>query len=566
MKAFITLSHGGAPLGTLRLTLRPDVVPRTVENFVHFLTATAATANATTTTTTTTTTSGAGGYGYRDSTFHRIIPKFMAQGGDFVNRDGTGSATMFDGRPSFPDENFILSHSQRGTLSMANSGPDTNGCQFFVTFGAAAHLDGKHVVFGYVDWREDGESAGVLDALEGVRIDRRNGDRPLEQVRIEDCGILGERERKGAGKAGGEGGGGIQLVGEAKKNKLMQAYGDVDPAAAVDGDEINLDDEDDEVNRRSEEEDPYDNAPSKTADDNSNKGDFDEIDIEGKIGEPAADDDDDVDREDASGSTAADGNSGKLSKKAALQKRLAALRAKINQSRTLNRREVHAEATRIGTDDAAAQERKRQNKHDRSARQEEYDAYVVGKLRDGAAADDGDPKASGGTSGGGGKAGQKKSASLFQPAYDSIRQMNARAEKEERSRHGPDDYYNPEGQYSNYERNLTSVRRATSSRRGGDAAPGPLDSYDPTLTGHADGNDASGRQSSISEKEGAKRLAMEMKRRTEKKANQKRKLEFDAVDVTSINDRNKRFNQKIGRNFDKHTAEIRQNLERGTAL
>ena len=563
MKAYITLSHGDAPLGTLRLTLRPDVVPRTVENFVHFLTATAATANATTTTTPTT--SGAGGYGYRDSTFHRIIPKFMAQGGDFVNRDGTGSATMFDGRPSFPDENFILSHSQRGTLSMANSGPDTNGCQFFVTFGAAAHLDWKHVVFGYVDWREDGESAGVLDALEGVRIDRRNGDRPLEEVRIEDCGILGERERKGAGKAGGEGGGGIQLVGEAKKNKLMQAYGDVDPAAAVDEDEINLDDEDDEVNRRSEEEDPYDNAPSKTADDNSNKGDFDEIDIEGEIGEPAADDDD-VDREDASGSTAADGNSGKLSKKAALQKRLAALRAKINQSRTLNRREVHAEATRIGTDDAAAQERKRQNKQDRSARQEEYDAYVVGKLRDGAAADDGDPKASGGTSGGGGKAGQKKSASLFQPAYDSIRQMNARAEKEERSRHGPDDYYNPEGQYSNYERNLTSVRRATSSRRGGDAAPGPLDSYDPTLTGHADGNDASGRQSSISEKEGAKRLAMEMKRRTEKKANQKRKLEFDAVDVTSINDRNKRFNQKIGRNFDKHTAEIRQNLERGTAL
>ena len=489
----------------------------------------------------------------------------MAQGGDFVNRDGTGSVTMFDGRPSFPDENFILSHSQRGTLSMANSGPDTNGCQFFVTFGAAAHLDGKHVVFGYVDWREDGESAGVLDALEGVRIDRRNGDRPLEEVRIEDCGILGERERKGAGKAGGEGGGGIQLVGEAKKNKLMQAYGDVDPAAAVDEDEINLDDEDDEVNRRSEEEDPYDNAPSKTADDNSNKGDFDEIDIEGEIGEPAADDDD-VDREDASGSTAADGNSGKLSKKAALQKRLAALRAKINQSRTLNRREVHAEATRIGTDDAAAQERKRQNKQDRSARQEEYDAYVVGKLRDGAAADDGDPKASGGISGGGGKAGHKKSASLFQPAYDSIRQMNARAEKEERSRHGPDDYYNPEGQYSNYERNLTSVRRATSSRRGGDAAPGPLDSYDPTLTGHADGNDASGRQSSISEKEGAKRLAMEMKRRTEKKANQKRKLEFDAVDVTSINDRNKRFNQKIGRNFDKHTAEIRQNLERGTAL
>ncbi len=89
-------------------------------------------------------------------------------------------------------------------------------------------------------------------------------------------------------------------------------------------------------------------------------------------------------------------------------------------------------------------------------------------------------------------------ASLFQPVYNSIRQMNARAEKEERLRHGPDDYYNPEGQYSNYEGNLTSVRHATSSRRGGDAALGSLDSYNPTLTGHADGNNASGRQSSIS--------------------------------------------------------------------
>ncbi len=142
---------------------------------------------------------------------------------------------------------------------------------------------------------------------------------------------------------------------------------------------------------------------------------------------------DDVDREDASGLTAANGNSGKLSKKAALQKSLAALRAKINQSCTLNRCEVNSKATRMGTDDAAAQERKRQNKQDRSARQEEYDVYVVGKLRDGAAADDGDPKASGSTSGGGGKVGQKKLVSLFQPVYNSIRQMNARAKKEERS-------------------------------------------------------------------------------------------------------------------------------------
>ena len=92
-----------------------------------------------------------------------------------------------------------------------------------------------------------------------------------------------------------------------------------------------------------------------------------------------------------------------------------------------------------------------------------------------------------------------------------------------------------------------------------------LDSYDPTLTNDPN-NIVASRQSAISEKEGAKYLASEMKRRAEKRNNKKRKIEFDAVDVTSINDRNKRFNQKIGRNFDKHTAEIRQNLERGTAL
>lgn len=537
MKAYITLSHGDALIGTLQLTLRPDVVPRTVENFVHFLTATAS--------------DGAdvvGATGYKESTFHRIIPKFMAQGGDFIRGDGTGSTTIFEGRSSFPDENFVLSHSQRGTLSMANSGPDTNGCQFFVTFGAAAHLDGKHVVFGSVNWREDEESADVLDSLERVRTDRRN-DRPLDEVRIVDCGIVGEG--KGTRNAVGEGGGG-KLFGEAKKKKLMQAYGDVDlGAAALDDDEIDLDDEDEEMDRQ-QDEDRGEYFSSKAVGD-ANKEYSDEIDTEEEIGKPKADDNcHEVTSESITNAI------GKLSKKAALQKRLAALRAKINQSRTLNRREVHAEATRMGTDEATMQERKRQNKHDRNAKQKEYDSYVVGKLR--ASAED-DMKTSGTKDD---KAEQKKLASLFQPAYDSIRQMNARADKKERSQHGPDDYYNPEGQYSNYERNLNSVRHIASRSGKASAASGALDSFDPTLTGFPDDN--ARKQSSISEKEGAKRLAMEMKRRAEKKANQKRKLEFDAVDVTSINERNKRFNEKIGRNFDKHTAEIRQNLERGTAL
>ena len=555
----MTINHGDDTLlGTLRITLRPDIVPKTVDNFIHFLTTNknkSITSNNYDNNT---------NQGYCNSTFHRIIPKFMAQGGDFLKHNGTGSTSIYG--PSFADENFLLSHSQRGTLSMANSGPDTNGCQFFITFKATAHLDGRHVVFGYVDWRDDDESAMVLERLEKVRTDRRN-DRPLEQVTIVDCGLIDEGKNKINAKGGGvgvkEGGENNKLIGEAKKNKLLQAYGD-NPAAA-DEDEIDLDDEDEEDDNN----DMDGNRNDKRDDTSSSSkivasGDTDEIDIEDENDDQAAVEEAEDNNQNCQDGIPEQQPTGKLSKKAALKKRLAALRTKINQSRTLNRREVHAEATRMGTDEASMQERKRQNKQDKNAKQKEYDTYVTGKLR--IAAGVGGEGGDGLGARGGDKAEQKKLASLSQPAYDSIRQMNARADKKERSRHGPDDYYNPEGQYANYERNLTSVRHAGAPRRG-DArtASGMLDSYDPTLTNDPN-NIVASRQSAMSEKEGAKYLASEMKRRAEKRNNKKRKIEFDAVDVTSINDRNKRFNQKIGRNFDKHTAEIRQNLERGTAL
>jgi peptidyl-prolyl isomerase F (cyclophilin D) len=160
---FFDLTANGAPLGRITFELFADVVPKTAENFRSLCTG-----------------DNAEKLTYKGSAFHRIIPDFMLQGGDFTAGNGTGGKSIYGNK--FADENFKLKHTAPGLLSMANAGPNTNGSQFFITTVVTGWLDGKHVVFGKVK-----EGMNVVKAVEALG---SQSGKPSKKVVIADCGQL----------------------------------------------------------------------------------------------------------------------------------------------------------------------------------------------------------------------------------------------------------------------------------------------------------------------------------------------------------------------------------------
>lgn len=165
---YFDMTIGGAAAGRILMELRADVAPKTAENFRALCTGERGTGK-----------SGKALH-FKGSAFHRVIPDFMCQGGDFTAGNGTGGESIYGNK--FNDENFTLKHTGPGILSMANAGPNTNGSQFFLCTVKTAWLDGKHVVFGSVT-----DGFDVVKKIEEVGSQSGKTSKP---VVIADCGQI----------------------------------------------------------------------------------------------------------------------------------------------------------------------------------------------------------------------------------------------------------------------------------------------------------------------------------------------------------------------------------------
>eukprot|EP00516_Mucochytrium_quahogii_P007251 CAMPEP_0203757932 /NCGR_PEP_ID=MMETSP0098-20131031/10765_1 /ASSEMBLY_ACC=CAM_ASM_000208 /TAXON_ID=96639 /ORGANISM=" , Strain NY0313808BC1" /LENGTH=434 /DNA_ID=CAMNT_0050650177 /DNA_START=223 /DNA_END=1528 /DNA_ORIENTATION=- len=415
-----------------------------------------------------------GGDWVQGEVFHRVIKGFMAQGGDFTNGDGTGGESIYGSK--FEDEPCIRDggHVGRGVLSMANAGKDTNGSQFFITFGTARHLDGKHVVFGKLV-----SGMEVLDAIESVKTDK--GDKPLRTVKIIDCGeekATGAVERnvqdvltKHAKKLDRE----SKKVAKAGEGMSFPIPTMTNPLAVY---------EDAEARRAAQERIDAKNASK-------------EIELEEGMG--------------------------KLSNR---KRKLLELRKKQASARTDNQKHVMEEHRRAGTKDTIKKLKKQ--------KWEDKDKEKLSQLESMGAG--------------------KEKAYLLETA-ERAQQKDAMLEKKKENVAASHGWHalNDETAFRMYNNRLSrmaEIQNPSSSRR---AEESSLD-Y--------------GRSDKVSE-QALDRMVSDLSSRSstkDAKRNRNVKARLDDQDVTSINSRNEQYNRIISKTFDKYTTELRQNLERGTAL
>jgi len=203
VKVFFDITADGQSMGTIEFELYNDVVPKTAENFRALCT-------------------GEKGFGYKNSAFHRIIPGFMCQGGDFTAGNGTGGKSIY-GR-KFKDENFRMKHTSPYMLSMANSGKNTNGSQFFITTAATSWLDGKHVVFGIVTSGEE-----IVKRMEKLG---SGSGKTRKRVVISDCGMLKQSSAAATSSSGNQPFFDISIGGVPKGKIVFELYDSVVPKTA----------------------------------------------------------------------------------------------------------------------------------------------------------------------------------------------------------------------------------------------------------------------------------------------------------------------------------------------
>lgn len=448
---YFDVKIGDRDIGRLEIELFVHVCPKTAENFRALTTGERGNS----------TISGKP-LSYQGTCFHRVISGFMCQGGDFTRGDGTGGECIY-GTKFFRDENFNLRHDGPGILSMANSGPNTNGSQFFITFKAAPHLDGKHVVFGRVIPGRNGESFNVLRVIENVATDGH--DRPKQKVLISASGQIGEDVNAGPSNTVAT----VNHVAERGMSSVLSVDNHDTISATQESSHTT------ESKDFKEESEPFDEASMSGMTD--------------------------------------------------IQKRLFQVRMRMNQGRKANKNEVENEFKRMTDKKFDQRLRYQEWKEDDSLQFEQLRGSVDGVMNTTAETAERQHQ----------KAKQKEK---------NIAQLGLKA-------------LCSDSTYRSYEKQLVKLPSGD-SRSSGSAAASSSASADAVLNyGGASDVSASGQE----------RLSAYIEEHQERRKKfSRRRMDIEASDVDYINDKNESFNKKIKRAFDKYTVEIRQNLERGTAI